>query len=64
MQVSLCDEFMLLVKAEMGGEVTGEHQELHKVPVFALKHRSNATTLPRYRVSGGETAVVELTWHL
>lgn len=44
MQVILCDEFILLVKAEMGGEVTGEHQELHKVPVCALKHRSNATT--------------------
>lgn len=48
MQVILCDVFMLLVKAEMGGEVTGEHQELHKVPVYALKHRKNAATLLRY----------------
>lgn len=41
MQVILYDEFMLLVKAEVGGEVTGEHQELHNVHVCAL---SNAAT--------------------
>lgn len=64
MQVILCDEFMLLMKAEMGGEGMGEHQELHKVHVRALKHRSNAATLLRHRVTGGETAVLVLTWHL
>lgn len=52
MQVILCDEFMLLVKAETGGEVTGKHQELDKVCVCALKHGSNAATLLRYRVTG------------
>lgn len=64
MQVILRDEFMLLVKAETGREVTGKHQEKHKVCVCALKHGSSAATSLSYRVTGGETAVLVLTCHL
>lgn len=64
MQVILCDEFMLVVKAEIGGEVIGDQQGLHKVCVCALKHRRNAAALLRYRVTGGETTVLVLTCHL
>lgn len=46
------------------GEVMGDQQGLHKVCVCAPKHGRNAAALLRYRVTGGETAVLVLTCHL